>query len=473
MTTDKTLTFHEDQMTFAVEPGARTPRPDKPNVIVFFTDQQRWDTTGVHGNPLGLTPTFDRVAQSGTHVTHSFTVQPVCGPSRTCMQTGMYATQSGGFRNGIPLPEDAKTLGHYFQGAGYTTGYIGKWHLASKEPVPSEEQKGYDYWLGANKLEFTSDAYHTVVFDREGKPVKLPGYRVDALTDASIRFIDEHQDEPFFLFLSHLEPHHQNHLDAYPAPTGYRERYQGRWIPPDLAALGGSTQQHIAGYYGMVKRLDEAFGRLLDAVDSLGLRDNTIILFTSDHGNHFKTRNSEYKRSGHDASLRVPTVFTGPGFDHGQRFNGLTSILDLSATLLGAADIAVPDAFQGRSLLPALRGSEAPWHNELFFQVSESEVGRGLRTRRWKYGVSAPEADPWNDAHASRYVEAYLYDLEHDPYELFNLIGQASHLEVTDVLRKRLLERMRAIGEPEAHIEPAPETSRYGQREVLPGEQDA
>ena len=117
-----------------------------------------------------------------------------------------------------------------------------------------------------------------------------------------------HQQEPFFLFISYIEPHHQNHIDDYPPPDGYREQYTGRWTPPDLAALGGSSAQHLGGYFGMVKRLDEALGRLQDALESLSLSDNTVVLFTSDHGNHFKTRNAEYKRSCHESSVRVPTA---------------------------------------------------------------------------------------------------------------------------------------------------------------------
>ena len=141
----------------------------KPNVIVFFTDQQRFDTTGVHGNPLSLTPNFDRLAARGTHVTHAFTPQPVCGPSRACMQTGKYATTTGCFRNGIPLPENETTLAGYFKGAGYETAYIGKWHLADSEKyvgaVPEEARGGYDTWLAANLLEFVSDAYDLRLFD--------------------------------------------------------------------------------------------------------------------------------------------------------------------------------------------------------------------------------------------------------------------------------------------------------------------
>ena len=227
----------------------------RPNVIVFFTDQQRWDTSGLHGNPLDLTPNFDRMAKRGTHVANSFTCQPVCGPARSCLQTGQYATQTGCWRNGIPLAEDTVTLAHHFSEAGYDTGYIGKWHLYDSSvsgPVPESHRMGYDYWLALNVLEFTSDAYSTVMYDNDNNEVFLPGYRVDGQTDAIIRYVADHREDPFFLFTSYIEPHHQNHIDDYPPPDGYRERYAGKWTPPDLAALGGSTHQHLAGYYGMV-----------------------------------------------------------------------------------------------------------------------------------------------------------------------------------------------------------------------------
>ena len=193
----------------------------RPNIIVFFTDQ-RWDTTGIHGNPLGLTPTSTGWRASTDIL--SITCQPVCGPARSCLQTGMYATNTGVFRNGLTLKDDAVTMAQCFNEAGYDTGYIGKWHLATQDPAQEDERGGYQYWLAANLLEFTSDVYDTVVFDNDNQPVKLPGYRVDALTDAAIRYIDAHQDAPFFLFVSYLEPHHQNHVDDYPPPDDIESR---------------------------------------------------------------------------------------------------------------------------------------------------------------------------------------------------------------------------------------------------------
>jgi len=446
----------------------------RPNVIVFFTDQQRWDTCGVHGNPLGLTPNYDRLAAAGTHARLAFTCQPVCGPARSCLQTGLYATKIGCHRNGLPLPAGARTLAHHFKAGGYHTGYIGKWHLAAgpRGPVAPAARGGYDYWLAANALEMTSDAYDCRVFDGDEREIRLPGYRVDALTDAAIRHVADRAraPEPFFLFLSFLEPHHQNHRDDYPAPAGYAAHYDGRWTPTDLAALRGNAPQHLGGYYGMVKRLDEALGRLLDTLQSLGRLDDTIIVFTSDHGCHFKTRNDEYKRSLHDASIRVPLAFHGGPFTGGGQLGQLTSLIDLPPTLLDAAGLPVPPEMQGRSLLPLLRGGRDPaWPGEVFVQISEAELGRAIRTQRWKYGVAARDVDPVAQPWAETFHEAYLYDLLADPAELTNLAGCESHRAVADQLRERLLARMAAAGERLPAIVPAPPRAS-DQRRVAPEE---
>lgn len=182
----------------------------KPNVIVFFTDQQRADTTGVHGNPMELTENFDRMAIAGTHCYNAFTCQPVCLPARIALQTGKYASQLHTYSNNSKLPDDALTLGHYFQKAGYHTGYIGKWHMAKENPVPPENRTGYDYWLGGNVVEFFSDAYASCLYDNDGNRVDMPGYRADSYADTAINFIKTNSKQPFFLMTSWLEPHFQN-----------------------------------------------------------------------------------------------------------------------------------------------------------------------------------------------------------------------------------------------------------------------
>ncbi len=443
----------------------------KPNVVVFFTDQQRFDTTGVHGNPCGLTPNFDRVAMEGTHAKLAFTPQPVCGPARGVLQTGKYATCVGTYRNAVVLPKEHKTMAHYFNENGYYTGYIGKWHLGStRHAVPEEERGEYQYWLGANALEATSQAYQTLVYDNENNPVHLPGYRVDALTDAAIRFIDQNKDKPFFLFLSFLEPHFQNSNDSFPAPDVYANQPAG-YMPPDLGNLGGTSWQHLPGYYGMVRRLDEAFGRVLDVLKSLNLSEDTIVLFTTDHGNHFKTRNAEYKRSCHESSIRIPMAFTGGPFTGGGCLREMVSLVDIAPTLLDACHIPVPEDMQGHSILPLLGGKKADWEQEIFVQISEVQVGRAIRTKRWKYSVEALDKDPIKDSSSDTYTETFLYDLEHDPYELHNLIHSEAHREVCRVLAVKLKERMVGAGEKEPVILEA-EKRPEGQLKVFEGEEE-
>ena len=442
------------------------------NVVVFLTDQERFDCMGAYGNPCGLTPNFDRMAKEGTFAEYAFTPQPVCGPARGVLQTGKYATTIGIHHNRIPLSPKHYSLAHYFNGAGYHTGYIGKWHLGSTTfAVPEEDRAEYQYWLGANSLETASTVYDTVVYDNDNKAVKLPGYRVDALTDAAIRYIDQHQNEPFFLFLSFLEPHHQNQHDSFPPPdvdklTDYP------FMPRDLAALGGNAWEKLPGYYSMVKRLDMALGRIQDALKSLHLDENTILLCTSDHGCHFRTRNGEYKRSCHDASIRIPMAFNGGVFSGGGCLQGMVSLVDVAPTLLDACGIPVPPDQQGRSILPLLRDRKnADWPDDVFVQISESQVGRCIRTRRWKYAVEALDRDPWNDSGADRYTETFLYDLEHDPHELANLVGYTSHRAVADVLAERLKKRMREAGEPVPEIIPAEPRKPAGHHKVFPGEE--
>jgi arylsulfatase A-like enzyme len=221
----------------------------------------------------------------------------------------------------------------------------------------------------------------------------------------------------------------------------------------------------LGGYYGMVKRLDEALGRMQDALKSLGLSDKTIVLYTSDHGCHFKTRNGEYKRSCHESSIRLPTAFCGPGFEGGGQIQELVSLIDLPPTLLDAAGLPVPPEMQGRSIMPLARREATDWPEEVFVQISEAQVGRAARTRRWKYCVDAPGKSGRDDAGSDHYVEQYLYDLQVDPYELNNLIGLESHRPVADKMRERLIRRMVEAGETAPAVEPAP-SRPSGQRRV-------
>lgn len=459
----------------------------RPNIVVFFTDQQRHDTTGVHGCPLGLTPNFDRLARAGTDIHHSFTCQPVCGPARACLQTGTYATTNGSVTNNIGLTDELPNLAGLFNQAGYHTGYIGKWHLADpatglteageRGAVKAGHRGNYQDWLAVQALEFSVNEYHTVLYDEDDQPVRLPGYRSDAVADAMIRYIDRRADEPFFLMGSFIEPHQQNDVDAFPAPDGYAEQYTGQWVPPDLAALPthscetpadrpaavGAAAGQLGGYFGMVKRLDEALGRVYDALKSLDILEQTIILFTSDHACHFKTRNAEYKRSCHESSIRVPTFLHGGPFTDGGQISQLVSLVDLPPTLLDACGIEPPTTMQGRSILPLVKktpGAATDWPGEVLVQYSESCAGRAVRTPRWKYAVENHDPTARHQRHVDEYREAHLYDLKYDPHELNNLIDSQNHEGVCATMQQRLLRRMNEIAEPPATIIPAPRQRR-------------
>ncbi len=432
----------------------------RPNILFFFTDQQRADTVGCYGSSIGLTPNLDAMAADGVRFDLAFTAQPVCGPARALLQTGVYPTVTGCFRNGIPLPQDATTIAHLLKGAGYEVGYIGKWHLAGLRPhdhqaVPPERRGGYtDYWLGADLLEFSSHPYGGGYYDAEGRFVPFNKYRVDAQTDHVIDYLRTRDgSRPFFLFLSYLEPHHQNDLTRYVAPDGYADRYAEAPAPEDLVGHSeGDWGANLPDYYGICKNLDENLGRVLAELERLGLADNTLVIYTSDHGSHFRTRNSEYKRSCHEASIRIPLVARGPGFEGGQVFDQLTSLVDVPPTILRAAGVDVPPEYQGRCLQELVAGEADDWPDDVFVQISESQVGRAVRTQRWKYGVDAPDRDGRNDADALVYEEQYLYDLEADPHEQHNLVGDAAYRAVADELAERLVRRMVAVGEQAPQI---------------------
>lgn len=431
---------------------------DRPNVLVVFSDQQRWDTVGAYGSPLDITPNLDAAAEEGTRLDQAITSQPVCGPTRSCLQTGQYATTTGVWRNGKQLPEADHNVAEVFNRAGYDTGYVGKWHLHDGPygPIPEGNRGGYeDYWRAANALEHTSHPYEGHVYDENDDPVYFDGYRVDAMTDMAIDFLERDRENPFFCFLSYLEPHHQNDMGRYVGPQGSAYRHRNPWVPEDLQDAPGDWYEELPDYYGCIERIDECYGRLLEALEAQGELENTVVLFVSDHGSHFRTRNGEYKRSCHESSVRVPAILRGPGFEGGEVVEDPVSLVDLAPTLVDAAGLDVPDAMEGESVRPLVEGRAHDWKDEVFVQISEAEVGRALRTDRWKYSVYAPEKEGGSDPASDEYVERYLYDLHADPHEQENLIASAEYRGVAAELRERLRERVAAVEGVDVDVEPA------------------
>ena len=199
-----------------------------------------------------------------------------------------------------------------------------------------------------------------------------------------------------------------------------------------------------------INRIDYNLGKLIDKLKEKGIYEETVIIFTSDHGCHFKTRNAEYKRSCHDSSTHVPLVIRGGDFRGGEADNRLVSLLDLPATLLSIAGIDIPDYFKGYDL------RDDDERECVYIQISESQCGRAIRTKNYKYSVSAPSyAFGMSMAESPVYMEQYLYDLEADPMELHNLIKDPSYNIVRSRMRKMLLEQMKKAGEGKARIVPA------------------
>jgi len=444
----------------------------RPNIVFLFSDQQRWDTCGCYGQPLATTPNLDRMSAEGVHFENAFTCQPVCGPARACIQTGKYATEVGCHTNHRMLPLNEKTIAHHLSEHGYDTAYIGKWHLAScgprdgaddfrTKPVPQERRGGYDYWLASDVLEFTSHSYDGHMFDADGNRREFPRerYRVDTQTDWVIEYLKTTSGEkPFFLFVSYIEPHHQNDHGHYEGPKGSKETFKDFVVPGDLVDTEGDWRVEYPDYLGCIHSLDENVGRIRDALQELDLADNTLLIYTSDHGSHFCTRNSEYKRSCHDGCIRIPLIMNGPGFKGGECPQELTSLIDLPPTIMMTAGVTPPETMRGRSLQRLLSDQAADWPEEVFLQISESQCGRAIRTQRWKYSVRAPNrsgGDPSSDV----YVEDFLYDLESDPHEWNNLVSDPNLREIREQLRKTLKRRMREAGEAGPRIVSKEESS--------------
>ena len=433
------------------------------NIIFYFTDQQRWDTCGCFGQPLDITPNLDALAREGVKFDNAFSHQPVCGPCRALFQTGKYPTETGCFRNNIMLPAGVKTLGNYIEEAGYETAYIGKWHLASdgeleKPPtidhtvpaIPRELRGGYTgFWRAADVLEFTSHGYDGFVFDENDQRVDFKGYRADCINDMALEFFDQYDGKkPFFMTISQIEPHHQNDRKHYEGPEGSKERFKDFVLPEDLKVLGGTAAEESPDYLGQCASLDENLGRLVAKLKEKGLYENTVIIFASDHGSHFLTRNrdehrngyDDYKRSCHDACLHVPLVIAGGPYRGGRAVEELVSTASLPKTILALAGVDVGDAMIGENLLDVVEKKADNRPNEIFAQISESRVGRCIRTARYTYSVYAPGVNGGAAAASDRYADDFLYDMEKDPHQLNNVVTDPAYAQVKAELRKRLLD---------------------------------
>ncbi|MHC4229035.1 MAG: sulfatase-like hydrolase/transferase [Planctomycetota bacterium] len=341
----------------------------KPNVIYIMTDQQRKDTLRCCGNDKVQTPALDGLAQRGVLFTSCYTTQPVCSPCRSSMVTGLFPNTTGVVENNIPLPPDKFSWMRAMHDAGYRVCYVGKWHLGT-DPVPDYLDcwrgfhTGWRHWI-KDEPYYPQPGESESAFRKElkGKSHPTPSggsvvgkYRPDVETDYAIEFITENKNRLFVCWLSFYPPH-----TPKTAPDENVALYKGK-IQPDEQAI----------YHAMVNRLDANVARLLKAVDKLGLRGNTIVVFTSDHGENYPWGwNRHHKRLCYDQSANVPLIFSWPGMlPQGRRIENVISIVDLCPTILDLCGLPWPDSLHGRSAKKLMLGDANRWHKDVFIQNS-------------------------------------------------------------------------------------------------------
>lgn len=443
-----------------------TPSPFRqPNILMICAAQFRADFVGANGkNPSVTTPNIDALARRGVNFARCVSNQPSCSASRASFVTSRYATEAGLWYNGLELDHSFATIATEFRRNGYTSNFIGKWHLSSSWSeagklfgwvAPGPSRAGFDdLWEGANVLDLTSQPNAGSYWDRDGNDIGFRDvYRADFIAERGVKLIEGEHDKPWFLFLSQLEPHQQCDVDDFVPPKRYEGKYADPHLPPDLRNLPGNWRSRLPGYYGCVEAIDDCVGSLISALERTGQIDNTVVVFFSDHGNTFRTRQGEYKRSPHESSIRVPFIIAGPGFDHAITINEIVSLLDLTPTLLDAAGIEPPAGMRGKPLksLAVNPQVRANWNSTAYFQISESYCGRGIRTSDWCYCAIDPSQGR-KAKFGRNYQDFALYSLVDDPDQLINLVGRPEYKVVADRLRAELHERIVAAGEPEPTI---------------------
>lgn len=459
-------------------------RTSRPNILWYCTDQQRFDTIGALGNPHVHTPNLDKLVQEGVAFTHAYCQAPICTPSRASFLTGRYPSTIGVNANGNTwFPADETLVTKRLADAGYEAGLAGKLHLAGayngREPrtndgysffqyshAPRDDwPRGHDYaeWLRAQGEDA---AFHLNKPSRPfGVDVPTPDddnvpphlHQTTWCSEQAIEFIEGQRESetPWLLSLNPYDPH-----PPYNPPWEYFQRFDAASLPgphfresdlahqatlagtdfqteamrPDeLDGNGGRTVQAL--YYAMIEQVDEQFGRILNTLDATGQRENTVIVFMSDHGEALGDHGLAHKGARFfDGLSRVPLIWSWPGhFKSGLVSDALVGLLDVAPTLLEIADIPVPESMQGKSLLPILTGNASPDNHRDFVRceyrnavdLPNQTFATMYRDPRWKlityHGTSLGE----------------LYDMANDPHEFTSLWDIPEYAKVkTDLLIK-------------------------------------
>ena len=398
---------------------------EPPNILFLMPDQWRGMDLGSMGNQQVRTPHLDKLAADGAQFVNAVANTPVCTPARATLLTGKYPHATSTAVNDVRLPIHEVTMPEILRRHGYYNGFIGKWHLDGGIRMPGfvppgDRRQGFDFWA-ANEC---SHAYFKQWYFRDdAQPIQIPRYEVFEWTDLAIEFLNNAKErrKPFCLSIQYGPPH-----DPYQVPPGYEGMYEPEKIELRKNWKTGSrsgSPKDIAGYYAAIACLDQEIGRLLDKLDQLGQRENTIVVVTSDHGDMLGSQGTFLKRKPWEESVRVPGIFRWPaGLKPGLRSTAPFSHVDAVPTLLGLCGVSSPVPMHGYNYAPFLRGQapEASLPEQAMLMIytptelNEHPPWRGLRSRSWKY--ARHQDKPW-----------VLYDLEKDPFEQSNLVADARH----------------------------------------------
>ncbi len=445
----------------------------QPNVIFIFSDQQRYSAAGFNGNKLVKTPHLDALAAEGVVFDEAYSSCPICSPYRGQILTGRYSHTNGCIDNEYALFPDQETLPSVLKAEGYKTGYVGKWHLGYG-PYTKEKRYGFDYLAGYN---CNHNHYDLSYHENEDGPFKMESWGPTKETDLALNFIAKHREEsgetPFCLVLSWGPPHwgfsKDNGYDEYPEQF---KLYDPKAVdlPPNVPKeMAELARKEIAHYYGNISGLDHEVGRITAFLKENGLEENTILCYSSDHGDHLSShgygkprdqRLAANKRASkatpHEEANHIPFVLRYPEkVKGGQRSQTMLNSVDVMPTLFGLAGVKLPKGIQGKDLSHAALGEKGEEPDSVYLQIlgpgwpNRGEwVGcwRGLRTRRWTYARWIETGDVW------------LFDRENDPYEMNNLAGDPKHGKTQKEMEERLQRWMKETDDPFDTGERDPET---------------
>jgi len=447
-------------------------REQRPNLLWIMTDHLRHQALGCNGDPNARTPNLDRLAAQGTVCELAFSHYPVCTPFRAGLLTGQYNHINGVRVHGDLLPPDRRTIAHAFRRAGYRTSYVGKWHLASTNGLPSWQThwcSGDDYWVHPYlrggfedwfAFDLSNNYYNTYYSTGESvEPVRLEGYQTDSLTDLSLKYLSEtavQLRQPWFHVLSFESPHPGMGADGksgYPAPPAFQAMFRPHDlvprenVPDDVV---DDARAKAAGYYAMVANIDHNVGRILNWLDDNGLAENTLVVFFADHGEMLGSHGLYDKIVPYEESIHIPLILRLPGsVPAGKRYEGLVSGIDIFPTCAGFCGVPVFPEVQGIDQSLSVCGSRGHPRSEVLIQwLGKSRYNwgdhpyRAIRTNHYTYCLSS---EATNQSHGGHF--RVLFDNAADPLQMDNLFGRCEASQLQRSLHVQLCHAIRESGE--------------------------